>query len=99
MKPALPADDWRTWAGSDEFLRPLRERMMRIGAGGRMRATLCDKALADPSWFGLAALDAGVRLVQSVIDAGGLKAGAAAIRLLERIVQRHAGPAHSTFSA
>ena len=42
-------------------------------------------ALADPSWFGLAALDASVRLVQSVVDAGGLKAGEFARRLLDAV--------------
>ncbi len=82
---SVPAEDWREWAGSGEFLLPLRERMARIGAGGRAGAALCDKALADPGWFGLAALDAGVRLVQSVIDAGGLKPGAAAMRLLDAV--------------
>jgi ATP-binding cassette subfamily B protein len=77
------SNDWRLWAGSDEFLRPLQERMARIGAGSCLRAALCDKALADPGWLGLGALDASVRLVQSVIDAGGLKTGAAAVCLLD----------------
>lgn len=77
------SNDWRLWAGSDEFLRPLQERMARIGASSCLRAALCDKALADPGWLGLGALDASVRLVQSVIDAGGLKTGAAAVRLLD----------------
>ncbi|HJS85230.1 MAG TPA: cysteine peptidase family C39 domain-containing protein [Acetobacteraceae bacterium] len=82
---SVSADDWRTWAGSDEFLRPLEERLARIGAGGRAGVALRDKALADPGWFGLGALDASVRLVQSVIDAGGLKAGAAALCVLEAV--------------
>lgn len=82
---SVSADDWRLWAGSDEFLRPLQERMARIGAGGRVGAALRDKALADPGWIGLGSLDAAVRLVQSMIDAGGLKAGTAAIRLLDAL--------------
>jgi ATP-binding cassette subfamily B protein len=82
---SVPADDWRSWAGSDEFLRPLRERMERIGAGGSAGAALRDTASADPGWFGLAALDASVRLVQSIIDAGGLKVGALAMRLLDAL--------------
>jgi ABC-type bacteriocin/lantibiotic exporter with double-glycine peptidase domain len=79
----VPAGDWRHWAGSDDFLRPLQERMSHIGAAGGVRDALCDRALADPGWLGLGALDASVRLVQSVIDAGGLKAGSAAMRLLD----------------
>jgi ABC-type bacteriocin/lantibiotic exporter with double-glycine peptidase domain len=79
------ADDWRVWASSDDFLQSLQERMKHIGAGGSAGAALCDTASVDSSWFGLAALDAGVRLVQSVIDAGGLKAGAPAMRLLDAV--------------
>jgi ATP-binding cassette subfamily B protein len=82
---SVPANDWRLWAGSDEFLRPLQERMARIGTGHRLCIALCDKALADPGWLGLGALDASVRLVQSMIDAGGLKCGAAAMHLLEAL--------------
>jgi ABC-type bacteriocin/lantibiotic exporter with double-glycine peptidase domain len=84
---SVPADDWRSWAGSDDFLRPLRERMARIGARGGARAALSDKALADPGWLGLGALDAGVRLVQSVIDAGGLKASPSSMRLLDALFE------------
>jgi ABC-type bacteriocin/lantibiotic exporter with double-glycine peptidase domain len=80
---SVPADDWRLWAASDEFLQPLRARMARIGADGDAAAALRDKALANPGWLGLGALDAAVRLVQSVIDAGGLKPGTAALRLLD----------------
>lgn len=83
---SVSANDWRTWAGSDEFLESLQERLARVGAGGHAGVALCDKALADRAWFGLGALDAGVRLVQSTIDAGGIKAGAEAARLLHALV-------------
>ena len=78
----VPANEWRSWAGSDEFLQPLRQRLAQIGAVGSMGTELSDKALADPGWLSLGALDASVRLVQSVIDAEGLSAGPSAIRLL-----------------
>jgi ABC-type transport system involved in cytochrome bd biosynthesis fused ATPase/permease subunit len=57
--------------------------LSHIGAAGGVQDALCDRALADPGWLGLGALDASVRLVQSVIDSGGLKAGSAAMRLLD----------------
>jgi predicted double-glycine peptidase len=84
-RTSVAADDWREWAGSDDFLIPLRERLERVGAGGTAGAALCDMALADHTWFGLAALDASVRLVQSVVDAGGMKAGESARRLLDAV--------------
>jgi ABC-type bacteriocin/lantibiotic exporter with double-glycine peptidase domain len=79
---SVPADEWRSWAGSDEFLQPLRQRLAQVGAVGRVAAELADKALADPGWLSLGTLDASVRLVQSVIDAEGLSAGPSAVRLL-----------------
>ena len=82
----VPADGWRVWAASEDFLCPLRERMARIGAGGRFAEAFRDEALADPGWLGLATLDAGVRLVQSVINAKGIRAGLAARRLLAAVI-------------
>jgi ABC-type bacteriocin/lantibiotic exporter with double-glycine peptidase domain len=94
---SVPADDWRAWAGSDEFLHPLRERMALAGADGAVGAAMRETALSDPGWLGLGALDASVRLVQSVIDAGGLKAGAASVRLLEAVFERTRASAFDIF--
>ncbi|TDG14529.1 ATP-binding cassette domain-containing protein [Paracraurococcus ruber] len=83
---SVPAAAWRGWAGGAEFLAPLTERMAAIGAGGRDGAALRDAALADPDWFGIAALDAAVRLVQALADAGGIAPGGEARRLLHALV-------------
>jgi ATP-binding cassette subfamily B protein len=94
---SVPADEWRSWAGSDEFLRPLRQRLAQIGASGSNASELSDKALADAGWLSLGALDAGVRLVQSVIDAGGLSPGPSAIRLLNVLFNATCSSAFGTF--
>ncbi len=79
------AGAWRQWAGSPDFLRPLRERLSRIGASRALSAALCDQARADASWFALAALDASVRFIASVIDAGGLRAGREAANVAQLV--------------
>ncbi|HMA06706.1 MAG TPA: cysteine peptidase family C39 domain-containing protein, partial [Ramlibacter sp.] len=79
------AGAWREWAGSPDFLRPLRERLSRIGAAAAAADGLIDEALADASWFGLAALDAAVRFIASVIDADGLRAGPEAVRVARSV--------------
>jgi hypothetical protein len=38
------AEDWRIWAGSNEFLGPLWERVVRIGAGGHSGEALRERA-------------------------------------------------------
>ncbi len=79
---SVPAEDWRAWAGSADLLVPLRQRMRGIGAGGKAGEALIARALADPGWFGLGALDASVRLATSVVAAGGVRTGRGAARLL-----------------
>jgi ABC-type bacteriocin/lantibiotic exporter with double-glycine peptidase domain len=95
---SVPADEWRAWAGSDVFLGALEERMAYLGAGGQAGAALRDRALADRGWFGLGALDAGVRLVRSTVDAGGIKAGADAARLLQALFDATLTSTYSIFS-
>jgi ATP-binding cassette subfamily B protein len=80
----VPADAWREWAGSDEFLAPLRYRIEKIGG----RPTLIETALADASWQGVAVLDAAVRLVTALIQSGGVPAGDAAQSLLQSFIRR-----------
>ena len=79
----VAAPDWRTWAGSDAFLRPLQARLQLLGASAADAARLVSRAVADPLWFGPGALDAAVRFVQSVVRAGGMAPGRAALDLAQ----------------
>lgn len=78
--------DWRDWAGTGEFLDPLRERLQLLGIGSAVVEELIADAVADPGWHRLAALDAGTRLVQSLIDNKGIRRGGEAERVLRKIV-------------
>jgi ABC-type bacteriocin/lantibiotic exporter with double-glycine peptidase domain len=84
---AVPADSWRQWAGSSSFLRPLERRLLRIGFvdSGRRRI---EEALSDPTWRSLGELDAGVRMMESVLQAGGLKRGRQTAHLLEGLLEQ-----------
>ena len=59
----VTAAHWREWAGSDEFLEPLAHRLRAVGLSSRERNSYIAAAVADSSWRGMAALDAGVRMV------------------------------------
>jgi ATP-binding cassette subfamily B protein len=80
----IPAEMFRDWAGSDEFLLALRRRLARLGApdGGE---AFVSRALADASWRGPAALDAAVRTVAALLDAGAITKGEEAARLCESL--------------
>jgi ATP-binding cassette subfamily B protein len=82
----LPAESFREWAGSDGFLLPLRRRLARLGVadGG---AALVAAAAADPSWRGLAALDAAARTVAALVEAKAVAAGDEAARLCATLAE------------
>lgn len=86
----VPAAAWREWAGSSSFLDAVRRRMASLGIGTREAAGFVDSALRDPGWRGLGALDAGVRLTNSIVRSGGLPRGGQAARLLGRILAQDA---------
>ena len=84
----VPAPDWRDWAGSDQFLGPLRRRLADLGASGRDADRQIERALGDSSWRGIAALDAAARMVKSLIRSGGLRKGRHAALVVEEFVAR-----------
>ncbi len=81
----VPAPEWRAWAGTDECLRPMVRRLRTLGIGRAAVQRALDAAIADPGWRSLATLDAAIRMVQALIDAGGLDAGAEAGQVMERL--------------
>src|SRR4029453_10546443 len=71
----VSASAWREWAGSDEFLAPLHARLSALRLSRRDAEARVAEAIADPSWRGLAALDASVRLIAMLRDAKALDRG------------------------
>lgn len=80
----VPAEGFREYAASDDFLRPLRKRLAEIGVDGEK--SIAD-ALADPSWRSIGALDAVVRMVRALLRSSAVRAGEAAA-MLARFYER-----------
>jgi ABC-type bacteriocin/lantibiotic exporter with double-glycine peptidase domain len=78
----LPADAWRGWA-ADELTAPLGRRLRALGMPDPAPALAA--ALADPTWRGIAALDAAARMVQRLVDVRALAPGAAAADLVRSL--------------
>ncbi len=64
----MAAEDWREYAGSEDFLAPLRQPPA-CGLESTPRTAIA-AAEQDPSWRSLAALDAGVRMLESLARFG-----------------------------
>lgn len=80
------AEEWLAWANSEAFLKPLRCRLIALGVTKDQIAGLECQAALENEWFALARLDAGVRLVTSVVQAKGIKSGKPAFKLLRTLI-------------
>jgi ABC-type bacteriocin/lantibiotic exporter with double-glycine peptidase domain len=80
----VAADDWRNYAGSEDFLAPLRHRLHALGILNNQPVTI---ATHDPSWRSLAALDAGVRMLESLARSGAVDGGSESERLLATLLE------------
>lgn len=78
----VPAEAWRDWAASDNFLDALRRRLADVGQSNADANKLIETALADSGWASLAALDAATRMVTTIVRSGGLRRGQQAGRAL-----------------
>ncbi len=74
---------WRAWASTRNARAPLLARLARLGIRD---AAWIERAEQDESWRSVAALDAAVRMVQTLIDARGVRRGADAEALLRTLV-------------
>ena len=84
----VPSAQWREWAGSENFLAPLKRRLADVGTRKETIARLVATALADPGWRTIADLDAATRMVASIIRSGGLARGQQATRVLESFFEQ-----------
>ena len=79
----VPAADWRGYAGSEQFLKPLRERLRTLaGSDSPAIDQLVESAIRDASWRSIATLDAALRTLGSIVASGGIEPGDEAIQIL-----------------
>jgi ATP-binding cassette subfamily B protein len=85
-KMPVPAEDWVEYARSESFLNPLRRRIDHLGASDQLDRLL-RRATIGSDWQPLAALDAGVRMVESIARSGALSRGSQTARVLESFLR------------
>jgi hypothetical protein len=83
----VPAQTWRDWASADGFLNVLKRRLKQINVPLSLAEKLIARALADPGWKSLGALDAATRMTVAMVAAGGISRGREAARTLERLFE------------
>src|SRR4051812_675492 len=83
----VPAADWREFAGSTDFQLGLEKRLNKIGVSANENRRLRASACKDTQWYAIAALDASVRLVTSLVESKAIGAGSTATRVVNRLCQ------------
>lgn len=83
---SVPAEAWREWAGSEEAVATLERRLRDLGAASA--SALITKALEDPGYRSIAALDAATRAVEAVVRAGALGRGRTAAGLVQSMIAK-----------
>jgi ABC-type bacteriocin/lantibiotic exporter with double-glycine peptidase domain len=86
---SVPADAFREFAVSDAFTRPLAHQLRALGAPDG--AALIGRALEDPGWSAVAALDGAARTVAALVASGAVTRGAEAGRLVASLASAPAG--------
>jgi ATP-binding cassette subfamily B protein len=88
----LPVQAWHEWALSDGFLQPLDKRMELLQVEPALREQILGEAVEHPEWLGLAALDAAVRLVESLVKTKALERGPHCGRIIGGLARVNAYP-------
>lgn len=81
----VSASDWYEWATSDETMMIFRSRLRQLGASAAESEEVLRRAMCGGTWQGMAALDATLRMVERLAQAGGLTRGRETIRLLNSL--------------
>lgn len=83
----VPAQAWREWAGTQEFLGPLHHRLRNLKVDEAVIERIVGQALQDTSWHSLAALDAATRMLEAIVRSKGIAAGEQAGKVLEKFFE------------
>ena len=84
----VSAKGWREWAESEKFTFPLRRKLDDLGISHKAAKRFLESALNVPGWRGLAVLEAGTRSLSAIVRSGGLRRGAEAERVLQRLIEQ-----------
>jgi len=84
----VSAKGWREWAESEKFTFPLRRKLDDLGISHKAAKRFLESALNVPGWRGLAVLEAGTRSLGAIVRSGGLRRGAEAERVLQRLIEQ-----------
>jgi ATP-binding cassette subfamily B protein len=85
---SVSSQDWFQWAKTEEYIQPLKIRLSEIGVSNTKTLSLIQESIATETWLKIASLDASIRFVSHLVNAGGVQVGDEAARLLTNLLNR-----------
>ncbi|WP_444925973.1 ATP-binding cassette domain-containing protein [Microbulbifer sp. TRSA002] len=85
----VPPAAWRNWAGSDDFINPLRERIKKLGIADKLSFELCESTIQKGDWHSLAFFDATVRMLSNLVYSKAIRRGQEAADLLSSFITKY----------
>ncbi len=83
----VPAADWLAWAGSEDFLAPLRRRMGDLGIPPSEVLRMINSAFQSGGWRPVAALDAATRFAATLVGSRAVRRGPENAALIEKVLK------------
>ncbi|MCY2978457.1 MAG: ATP-binding cassette domain-containing protein [Planctomycetota bacterium] len=83
----VPSEAFNDWVRSEDFQKVLSRRMRDLGVRDTSR-TLLASAANEPDWRGFGALDAAIRLTDSLVESGGVRRGRQASDMIAALWKR-----------
>lgn len=87
-KQAVAVEDWLEWASNPGFCEPLIARLLNLCDDPKWAEACVQQAVDSKNWYNIATLDAATRMMQSLVDAGGIELGTEAGELLNQFQQQ-----------
>ncbi|BBM01848.1 ATP-binding cassette domain-containing protein [Microbulbifer sp. GL-2] len=82
----VPPQGWRDWAGGDDFITPLRTRVLQLKVSESLCSEFCQFALKTRDWMPLAFLDASVRMMTALVSSGAVRRGSEVSGMLQKLM-------------
>ncbi len=87
-KMAVAAEDWLEFTRSDDFRVALRARLRHLGIRSGEQDRLLENLLTQEDWRRVAAFDASVRLVRSLVKGKGVSRSRGLIHLVQSLAEK-----------
>ncbi len=84
----LPTEDWFQWAIGEQCQAFIMTRLALLGANRKQARNMVRQTIEQSHWYAIATLDAAIRMVHHLYEAGAVHQGQQCFRLLQSLINK-----------